>query len=142
MLIDHEESDEVLQICMIKAWKGLANFRSESGLFTWLYRIASNECISHLNKKKRFMGIPIYNIKEELLQKVDQSLLPDAAVIEGKLQKAILELPDKQRLVFNMRHYDALTYEQISDILGTSVGGLKASYHLAQKKIEKYLSTS
>lgn len=140
MVIDHDEADDLVQETFIKAWKGLANFREEAALFTWLYRIATNLCLSHLSKKRKRFFLPIHDITAELdASLVAATPLEDAADINFKLQKAILRLPDKQRLVFNLRYYDELPYEQMSEILGTSVGALKASYHIASKKVEEYL---
>lgn len=136
MVIDHSDADDVLQMVFVKAWKGLKNFRQEASLSTWLYRIASNESITFLNKKRKRYFIPINDIQHELQSKVDEYFGPNGDEIEAQLQKALLTLPDKQRMVFNMKYYDDLKYEEISKILGTSVGGLKASYHHAVKKIE------
>ncbi|TAH19972.1 MAG: RNA polymerase sigma factor [Cytophagales bacterium] len=145
MVIDHDDTDDLTQEIFIKAWKGLENFREESQLFTWLYRIASNECITFLEKKKRRFFLPIHDVKKELLGKLNsitsnKSMHVTGEEIELKLQKAILQLPDKQRLVFNMKYFDDITYEQMSEVLGTSVGALKASYHHAVKKIEESLN--
>jgi RNA polymerase sigma-70 factor (ECF subfamily) len=140
MVVDHDETDDLLQNTFIKAWKGLENFREEAGLYTWLYRIATNECISFLNHKRRRLFLPIGDISDELLGKLQATASPNGDQIEYKLQQAVLRLPEKQRLVFNMKYYDDLSYEEISDIVGTSVGALKASYHHAVKKIESFLS--
>jgi len=142
MIIDHDDTNDVMQNVFIKAFKGLANFREESQLFTWLYRIASNESLSQLSKKKRRFLLPFNDVEKELSMKVDSQAGPNALQIEIKLQKAILKLPEKQRLVFNMKYFDHLKYEEISEILGTSVGALKASYHHAVKKIEEYVLSS
>ncbi len=139
MVIDHDDTDDLLQNVFIKAWKGLANFREDSGLYTWLYRIATNECLSFLTSKRRRLFLPIGDISEELLGKLQASAPADGDQISYKLQQAVLKLPDKQRLVFNMKYYDDMTYEDISAVVGTSVGALKASYHHAVKKIESYL---
>lgn len=139
MIIDHDDSNDVMQNVFIKAFKGLNNFREESQLFTWLYRIASNESLSFLSQKKRRFLLPLNDVEKELSMKVDAQAGPNALQIEIKLQKAILKLPEKQRLVFNMKYFDNLKYEEISAILGTSVGALKASYHIAVKKIEEYV---
>jgi RNA polymerase sigma factor (sigma-70 family) len=139
MVIDHDDADDLTQETFIKAWKGLENFKGESQLFTWLYRIATNESLNHLAKKKRRFFLPINDITEELSNKLEDSDMVSGDEIQLKLQKALLTLPDKQRLVFNMKYYDEMKYEDISEITGTSVGALKASYHLAVKKIEEYL---
>jgi RNA polymerase sigma factor (sigma-70 family) len=139
MVIDHDDADDLTQETFIKAWKGLENFKGESQLFTWLYRIATNECLNHLTKKKRRFFLPINDLTEELSNKIDDSVLISGEEIQLKLQKALLTLPDKQRLVFNMKYYDEMKYEEIAEITGTSVGALKASYHLAVKKVEDFL---
>lgn len=142
MVIDHDDTDDIVQEVFIKVWKSLDSFRQDSQLYTWIYRIATNECITFLNKKKNHLNISY----EELAEKLEDSLNDDnffsGEAIQKKLQKAILTLPEKQRLVFNMKYYDDLKFQEISDILGTSVGALKTSYHLAVKKIENFLLTS
>ena len=138
MVIDHDDSNDLTQEVFIKVWNGLDNFRGDSQLYTWFYRIATNECLNFLNKKKRFF-LPIGDVEAELVGKLEDPLI-SGDEIQLKLQKALLKLPAKQRLVFNMKYYDGLKYEEISKILGTSVGALKASYHLAVKKIEAYVS--
>jgi RNA polymerase sigma factor (sigma-70 family) len=139
MVITHEDADDVLQNTLIKAWKGLSNFKEEAKLFTWLYRIATNEAITFLNKKKKRFFISVVDIEHELSNSIvsDESYSGDE--IQLKLQQAILTLPEKQRLVFNMRYYDEMKYDDMSEILKTSVGALKASYHHAAKKIERYI---
>jgi RNA polymerase sigma-70 factor (ECF subfamily) len=140
MVVDHDDANDLTQETFIKIWKNLASFRQESQLYTWIYRIATNECLHFLAAKRRRFFLPINDVAAELAQKIDASPLIEGDEIQKQLQKALLRLPDKQRLVFNMRYYDELKYEEISQILGTSVGALKASYHLAVKKIEEYLS--
>jgi RNA polymerase sigma-70 factor (ECF subfamily) len=139
MVIDHNDTDDLLQNVFVKAWKGLTNFREDAGLYTWLYRIATNECLSFLTSKRRRLFLPIGDISDELLGKLEASASPDGDKINYKLQQAVLTLPDKQRLVFNMKYYDDMSYDQIAAITGTSVGALKASYHHAVKKIEAEL---
>ena len=140
MVIDHEDADDLTQEVFIKVWKHLDQFRHDSQLYTWLYRIATNECLNFLKRKKQKFLLPIHDVSAELAAKIDQSDLISGEEIQLKLQKALLKLPDKQRLVFNMRYYDDMKYEEMSEILGTSVGALKASYHLAVKKIEEYVT--
>jgi RNA polymerase sigma-70 factor (ECF subfamily) len=142
MVIDHDEADDLTQEVFIKVWKHLPDFRQDAQLYTWIYRIATNECLNFLKSKKRRFFLPLNDITEELSQKIDANAGPDADEIQLKLQKALLKLPDKQRLVFNMRYYDELKYEEIAEILGTSVGALKASYHHAVKKIEDFLTNT
>jgi RNA polymerase sigma factor (sigma-70 family) len=139
IVICHDDADDVVQNTFIKAWKALPNFRGDSQLYTWLYRIATNEALSILKKKKKHLFQSIDSVSFELESKVDSSYFTGTE-IEKKLQKAILTLPTKQRLVFNMKYFDELKYDEISEILGTSVGALKANYHHAKQKIEKYLT--
>ena len=139
MVIDHDDADDLTQEVFVKVWKNLENFRQDAQLYTWIYRIATNECLSFLSSKKRKFFLPLNDEAAELAEKIDATPGIDGDEIQLKLQKALLRLPEKQRLVFNMKYYDELKYEEISEILGTSVGALKASYHLAVKKIEEFL---
>lgn len=139
MVIDHGDADDLMQEIFIKVFRNIDKFREDSSLYTWLYRIASNECLSFLaNKRKRFF-LPIHDYSKELSGKIDLHISGDE--IQKKLQKAIVTLPDKQRLVFTMKYFEELSYEQIAEITHTSVGALKASYHLAVKKIEENLNS-
>ena len=140
MVIDHEDSNDLTQEIFVKIWKYLGNFEGNSQLFTWIYRIATNECLSFLNKKKKKFFIPLVDVNHELSRKLDSGNYISGDEIQLKLQKALLKLPDKQRLVFNMKYYEEMKYEEISEVLGTSVGALKASYHLAVKKIEEFIN--
>lgn len=140
MVIDHDDADDLTQEVFIKIHKAIDNFREDSQLYTWIYRIATNECLTFLNKKKRRFFLPIEDVTKELSSKIDSAPYLTGDDIQKKLQKALLTLPDKQRLVFNMKYYDDLPYEDISEITKTSVGALKASYHHAVKKIENYLT--
>ena len=139
MVIDHDDANDITQDVFIKIWEVLKNFREESELYTWIYRIATNECLNFLNKKKRRIFLPIANVESELSEKLRTTDYIDGDEISIKLQKAILKLPEKQKLVFNMKYFDDMKYEEISAILDTSIGALKASYHLAVKKIQKFL---
>jgi RNA polymerase sigma-70 factor (ECF subfamily) len=139
ILIDHDDADDVLQNTFIKVWENLLNFREDAKLYTWLYRVATNEALAFLKKKRTKFFLPLVDVEAELSNKIDNSSHFTGTEIERKLQKALLQLPEKQRLVFNMKYYDDMKYEDISEVLGTSVGALKASYHHAVKKIEKYL---
>lgn len=141
MVIDHDDTNDLVQNIFIKAWKGLGSFREDAAIFSWLYRIATNEVLNFLNHKRRKIFIPFHNIEKELSEKLEDDNFYNGDEIQKKLQKAILTLPEKQRIVFNMKYFDELTYEQISEILGTSVGALKASYHFAVKKIENYITS-
>ncbi|MFT4526082.1 MAG: RNA polymerase sigma factor (sigma-70 family) [Granulosicoccus sp.] len=139
MVIDHDDSDDVLQNTFIKAFNGLKKFRGDSQLFTWLYRIATNESLTFLKKKRTKFFVPMVDVEYELSQNLEADALMSGDEIQLKLQKAVLKLPEKQRLVFNMKYFEEMKYEAMSEILGTSVGALKASYHHAVKKIEKFV---
>jgi len=139
MVIDHDDADDLVQDIFIKVWKNLPGFRSDAQLYTWMYRIATNECITFLNKKKQKNNVPLDEVDYELADTLSESDYFTGDQIQKKLQQALLTLPEKQRLVFNMKYYDDMKYEEISDVLGTSVGALKASFHLAVKKIEAFL---
>jgi RNA polymerase sigma factor (sigma-70 family) len=138
MVIDHDDADDLIQDTFIKVWKNLPGFRSDAQLYTWMYRIATNECITFLNKKKQKNNISLDDVSYELASLADSSYF-NGDQAQLKLQQAILTLPEKQRLVFNMKYYDDMKYEEMSNVLGTSVGALKASFHLAVKKIEAFL---
>ncbi len=139
MVLDHDDANDITQNIFIKIWQGLDNFRQDSQLYTWLYRIASNESITFLNNKKKRFFVSFESVEYEMGNKLEHDPLFSGDQIQLKLQKAVLSLPPKQRQVFNMKYYDALKYEEISEILGVTVGALKASYHHAVKKIEKYI---
>lgn len=136
MVIDHEDADDLVQEVFLKVWKNLAFYRGDSALYTWIYRIATNDCLHFLNKKRRKFLIPIHDVNAELSKKLVASTYIEGDEIQLKLQRALLTLPDKQRLVFNMKYFDELSYEAIAEITGTSIGALKASYHHAVKKIQ------
>ncbi len=139
IVITHDDADDVVQNVFIKVWEGLDNFREEAKLFTWLYRIATNESITFLNKKRAQFNIPFGEVEFQLSKSLEADVYYDGDEIQTKLQKAILTLPEKQRIVFNMKYYEEMKYEEISEVLGTSVGALKASFHHAVKKIEEYV---
>ncbi|MGI4803218.1 MAG: RNA polymerase sigma factor [Janthinobacterium lividum] len=141
MVINHDDADDLVQDVFVKIWKNLLGFRNDAQLYTWMYRIASNECITFLNRKKLKNNVSFDDVSYELSESLTESSYFDGDKAQRKLQKAILTLPDKQRLVFNMKYFDEMKYEEMSDVLGTSVGALKASFHLAVKKIEAYLLT-
>ena len=136
IVIVHEDADDVLQNTFIKVWNHLSSFRKDSQLYTWLHKIATNESLSFLRKKVKLLSW------EDYTKRLTESLLDnnqfDGDEIQQKLQKAILSLPDKQRLVFNMKYFNEMKYEEMSKIMDTSVGALKASYHHAVKKIKAY----
>ena len=139
ILIDHYDTDDALQNTFIKAWEGLGNFRGEAGLYTWLYRIATNEALTFLRKKKRHTLVSFSSIEKKMAEKLTEVEYFNGDALQLKFQKAVLSLPEKQRLVFNMKYFHEMKYEDMSAILETSVGALKASYHHAVKKIEKYM---
>ena len=140
MVIDHDDADDLTQEVFIKVHKAIDGFREDSQLFTWIYRIATNEGLTFLNKKRKRFFLPIEDISGQLAGKLDATPELSGDEIQKKLQKAILTLPDKQRAVFNMKYFDELSYEDMAEITKTSVGALKASFHHATKKIEDYLS--
>lgn len=139
MVISHDDTDDVLQNTFMKAWGGLENFREDAQLFTWIYRIATNESLTFLNKKKKRTIIPMSGDEYDLSETLESDAYFDGDEAQKRLQKALISLPEKQRLVFNMKYFDEMKYEEISEILETSVGALKASYHHAVKKIELFL---
>ncbi len=139
MVISHDDTNDMLQNVFIKVWKGLDNFREDSQLYTWLYRIATNECLTFLEQKKRKVTVSFENDENGLSNTIKADKNFDANKLEWKLQLAIQTLPERQRLVFNLRYYDAMPYGKMSKILETSEGALKASYHHAAKKIEQYI---
>lgn len=139
MVVSHDDANDVLQNVFIRVWNGLENFREDARLYTWLYRIATNECLTFLEQQKRRNILPLSDVEEGLNNQVRAEKDFDAARAEWKLQLAIQRLPEKQRLVFNLRYYDEMPYEEMSKVLETSEGALKASYHHAVKKIEDYL---
>ncbi len=139
MLVDHDDTNDVLQNMFIKVWKGLENFREDSQLFTWLYRIATNECLTFLEQRKKRTSVGLDDDESGLSNTIKADEGFDANKLEWKLQLAIQKLPEKQRLVFNLRYYDEMPYEEMSRVLDTSEGALKASYHHAAKKIEDFI---
>ena len=138
LVIVHEDADDVLQNTFVKAWKGLETFRGEAQLYTWLYRIATNESITFLNQKRSRQMMPLEDAEYLLSQSLHYDAYFSGDELQLQLQKAILTLPEKQRIVFNMKYFDETPYEEMSEILGTSVGALKASYHHAVKKIKEW----
>lgn len=135
----HEDADDVLQNTFIKIFKNIHRFEGKSGLFTWIYRIATNECLNLLEKNKQHFPPQGDNVKE-LYQKVDQDRYIDEEKLVSSVDTAIDQLPAKQKIVFQLRYYEEMPYEQISEITQTTVGALKASYHHAVKKIESYIT--
>ena len=140
MVVEHEDANDVLQNVFIRVWNGLGNFREDSQLYTWLYRIGTNECLTFLEQKKRKSTVSLDGDVETGLSntiKADKHFDPNK--LEWKLQLAMQQLPEKQRVVFNLRYYDEMPYEEMSKVLETSEGALKASYHHAVKKIEDFI---
>jgi RNA polymerase sigma-70 factor (ECF subfamily) len=139
MVVDHDDTNDVLQNVFIKVWNGLGNFREDARLYTWLYKIATNESLSFLEQRKKKASVSFSDVEEGLSNTIKADKDFDAAKLEWKLQLAIQQLPEKQRLVFNLRYYDEMPYSEISQVLETSEGALKASYHHAAKKIEDFI---
>lgn len=142
IVLNHDDADDVLQNTFIKVWRNIDNFREESSLFTWLYRIATNESITFINSKKKKSFMPMNDTSEYLMNNLISDPYFEGDEIQLKLQEAIIRLPEKQRIVFNMKYFDELKYDEMAEILETSVGALKASYHHAVKKVEDYLKNS
>ena len=140
MVLSHDDANDVLQNTFIKAWDNIEYFRAEARLSTWLYRIAFNECLNFINKKRAHDQLSIDDADKEALGKLESDPYFDGDETQLLLQKAIHTLPEKQRIVFNLKYFDEMKYEDMSDIIGTSVGALKASYHHAVKKITDFLN--
>ena len=139
MVVDHEDANDVLQNVMIRVWNGLENFREDSQLYTWLYRVATNECLTFLEQQKKRSAVSLSDVESGLENKIKADQNFDGNKLEWKLQLGIQQLPEKQRIVFQLRYYDEMPYEEMSRVLETSEGALKASYHHAVKKIEEYI---
>ncbi|WP_088322949.1 RNA polymerase sigma factor [Polaribacter tangerinus] len=139
IVISHDDADDVLQNTFIKVYRNIDKFNQESKLFSWMYRIATNEAISFINKRAKKNNIEVSEIKNQLVNSLESDIYFTGDEIQQILQKAIATLPQKQQLVFNMKYFDELKYQEIADILETSVGALKASYFHAVKKIETYI---
>ena len=140
MVLGHEDANDILQNTFMKAWMNLENFRGDAKLSTWMYKIAVNECITFLNKQRAQNNVPLDDTDVYLLQTLKADEYFDGDELDLKLQHAILQLPEKQRRVFIMKYQNEMKYEEMSEVLGTSVGALKASYHHAVKKIETFLT--
>lgn len=139
IVLNHEDADDVLQNTFIKVYKNIEGFKGESKLYSWMYRIATNESLTLLKNKARKLDIGNGELRDKLLDNLKADVYFEGDAIQLKLQRAIAALPEKQKLIFNMKYFDELKYTEISEILDKSVGGLKASYHLAVKKIEAFL---
>jgi RNA polymerase sigma-70 factor (ECF subfamily) len=140
LVILHEDADDALQNTFVNVWKSIGNFRSESALYTWLYTIATNEALALINKRKKSASVSIDDMEGYFASSIEGNIWFDGDEAQLKLQNAILQLPEKQRIVFNLKYFDEMTYEQMSKVLETSEGALKASYHHAVKKIERLLT--
>lgn len=139
IVLNHDDADDVLQNTFIKVFRNIDGFKGDSKLYSWMYRIGTNEALSFLKAKTRKLGVSNDELQQRMANNLQADVYFEGEEIQLKLQKAIAILPEKQKLVFNMKYFEELKYEEISEILETSVGGLKASYHLAVKKIEAYL---
>ncbi len=140
IVINHDDTDDILQNVFIKVWNNVDGFREDSSLFTWLFKIATNESLTHLQKERKHSTSSMSEMSNQYLaESLESDVYFEGDEIERKFQLAILQLPNKQRIVFNMKYFDEMKYEQISKVLNTSVGALKASYHFAVKKIEEFL---
>lgn len=142
IVIDHDDADDVLQNTFVKVFQYLNRFKGESRLFSWMYRIASNEALTFLSQKAKKNGISSETLQNKTIDNLKADVYFDGNEIQIQLQKAIVLLPEKQQLIFKMKYFEELKYEEISEILGTSVGALKASYHHAVKKIEAFVTTN
>jgi RNA polymerase sigma-70 factor (ECF subfamily) len=142
IVMNHEDADDVLQNTFVKVWRSIGNFREESSLYTWLYRIATNESLTLIHANKRRSLIPANDASEYLINNLTSDPYFEGTEIQKKLQEAILQLPEKQRIVFNMKYFDEMKYEDMSQILNTSVGALKASFHHATKKVEDFIKNT
>ncbi|WP_054557408.1 RNA polymerase sigma factor [Croceitalea dokdonensis] len=139
IVLNHDDADDVLQNTFIKVYRNIAGFKGDSKLYSWMYRIATNESLTFLKQKSRKLGTTDEGLQQQMIQNLQTDVYFEGDAIQLKLQKALATLPEKQKLVFNMKYFQEMKYEEISEVLETSVGGLKASYHLATKKIEAYL---
>ena len=142
IVISHDDTDDVLQNTFVKVYRSIANFKGDSKLYSWMYRIATNEAITFINKRAKERKVDLNEMQHQLVENLHADVYFDGNDIQLQLQKAIASLPQKQRLVFNMKYFDDMKYKDISEVLETSVGALKASYHHAVKKIEYILKES
>ncbi|MFD0862352.1 RNA polymerase sigma factor [Sungkyunkwania multivorans] len=140
MVMNHDDTDDVLQNTFIKVYRSIDKFKGESKLYSWMYRIATNEAITFINNRSKKQGISSEEVYQQLVNNLQSDVYFEGDEIQLKLQKALATLPEKQRMVFNMKYFEDMKYQDMSDVLDTSVGALKASYHHAVKKIEFYLT--
>ncbi|MFC0605024.1 RNA polymerase sigma factor [Winogradskyella pulchriflava] len=141
IVISHDDTDDVLQNTFIKVYRNIDKFKGDSKLFSWMYRIATNESITHLNKNAKRLQISNEEHKTNTINNLEADVYFEGDEIQLKLQKAIASLPQKQQMVFNMKYFDNIKYKEMAEILDTSEGALKASYHIAVKKIESFLTS-
>ncbi len=139
IVLNHDDTDDVLQNTFIKIFRSIDGFKGDSKLFSWIYRIGTNEALTFIKVKSKKLGLGMDEVQERMVNNLEADVYFEGDEIQLKLQKALATLPEKQKLVFTMKYFEELKYDEISAILDTSVGGLKASYHLAVKKIESYL---
>jgi RNA polymerase sigma-70 factor (ECF subfamily) len=142
MVVSHEDTNDILQNVLVRVWNALDKFREDSQLYTWLYRIASNESLSFIEQRKKKAAVSLNDVENGISNRIKADDHFDSQKIEWKLQLAIQQLPEKQRVVFSLRYYDEMPYEEMSKALGTSEGALKASYHHAVKKVEEFLTNN
>ncbi len=142
MVLNHDDADDVLQNTFIKVFRSIRNFKGESKLYSWMYRIATNEAITFINNRAKKSGISSEELQQQLVNNLQADVYFEGDEIQLKLQKALATLPEKQRIVFNMKYFDDMKYQDMSEVLDTSVGALKASYHHAVKKIEQFLTNN
>lgn len=142
MVKSHDDTDDILQNTFVKVYKNIAQFKGDSKLYSWMYRIATNESITYLNNKARRLQITSEEMQNQIIDNLESDVYFEGDQIQLKLQKAIATLPDKQQQVFNMKYFEELKYREMAEILETSEGALKASYHIASKKIEEYLKSN
>ncbi len=140
LVISHDDTDDLLQDTFVSAWRGLEHFRGDSKIYTWLYRIATNETFRFLEKKRKRYLLPLVDVERQLSESLEADSLFQSDTVQLKLQQAILKLPKKQRVVFNLKYFNEMKYDDMAEVLNTSVGALKASYHHAVKKIEKFMT--
>nr|WP_262913890.1 RNA polymerase sigma factor [Aequorivita vitellina] len=139
IVLDHDDADDVLQNTFIKIFRNINSFKGESKLHTWMYRIAANESITFINKKAKRNNVSIENVKDNAMRKLESDVYFEGDAIQLQFQKAIATLPERQRLIFTMKYFEDHTFEELSEILETTTGGLKSSYHIAVKKITEYI---
>lgn len=142
LVLDHDDANDVLQNCLIKVYRGIGSFEAKSKLYTWLYRIATNEAVTFLSRNRRRMVTPLEAGEQSVAGRLQADPYFNGDETRMRLQEAINRLPEKQRLVFNLRYYEEMSYPEISEVLSTSVGALKASYHHAVRKIEEHFRRS